>query len=100
MLENIFQTSAGVVSAAMIGRLTPSLISSQGICSRITGILWCLFKGIGIGATVVMAKLRGKDDMMKLKKHLSKTVFTGCIIAIALIFAVMFFLRIFCLFYN
>lgn len=91
MLENIFQTSAGVVSAAMIGRLTPSLISSQGICSRITGILWCLFKGIGVGATVVMAKLRGKDDMMKLKKTFEQTVFTGCIIAIALIFAVMFF---------
>ena len=37
MLENVFQMSAGLISAAMIGRLDPSLISAQGVSSRITG---------------------------------------------------------------
>ena len=84
MLENIFQASAGLISAAMIGRLSPMLISAQGICSRITGVLWCLFKGIGVGATVVIAKNRGESDMAKSKKTFEQTCLTGCTLSIIL----------------
>ncbi len=91
MLENIFQMSAGLISAAMIGRLNPSLISAQGISSRVTGILWCLFKGIGVGATVVIAKNRGEDDMIKCKKAFEQTCITGCLLAVLLIFIVLFY---------
>lgn len=90
MLENIFQVSAGLISAAMIGRLTPTLISSQGICTRITGVLWCLFKGIGVGATVIIAKTYGKSDMTKCKKTFEQTVITGVLIAVALIIIILF----------
>lgn len=86
MLENIFQMSAGLISSAMIGRLSPMLISAQGICSRITGVLWCLFKGIGIGATVVIAKNRGESDMTKCKKTFEQTCVTGCLLSALLIF--------------
>jgi putative MATE family efflux protein len=89
MLENIFQVSAGLVSAAMIGRLSPMLISAQGICSRITGVLWCLFKGIGVGATVVIAKNRGESDMAKSKKTFEQTCLTGCLLSVLLIFVVL-----------
>lgn len=82
MLENMFQISAGLISSAMIGRLTPMLISSQGISSRITGILYCLFKGIGIGATVVIAKAHGENDLIKCKKVFEQTSVTGLIISI------------------
>lgn len=91
MLENIFQMSAGLISAAMIGRLSPSLISAQGISSRVTGILWCLFKGIGVGATVVIAKNRGEDDMIKCKKTFEQTCITGCLLAVLLIFVILFY---------
>lgn len=91
MLENIFQMSAGLISAAMIGRLSPSLIAAQGISSRVTGILWCLFKGIGVGATVVIAKNRGEDDMTKCKKTFEQTCITGCLLAALLIFIVLFY---------
>lgn len=82
MIENMFQVSTGLISAAMIGRLTPTLISSQGISTRITGVLLCLFKGIGIGATVVIAKTRGESDMAKCKKTFEQTTFTGLLLSI------------------
>ena len=91
MLENVFQMSAGLISAAMIGRLDPALISAQGVSTRITGILWALFKGIGIGATVVMAKSRGEGDSEKYKRIFEQTVITGCFIAIVFILFFMFF---------
>lgn len=82
MIENMFQVSTGLISAAMIGRLTPTLISSQGISTRITGVLLCLFKGIGIGATVVIAKTRGESDMAKCKKTFVQTTVTGLLLSI------------------
>lgn len=91
MLENVFQMSAGLVSAAMIGRLSPMLISAQGICSRITGIMWSLFKGIGTGATVVIAKNRGESDMNKAKKTFEQTCVTGCLLAVILIVIVLLY---------
>ncbi len=91
MLENIFQMSAGLISSAMIGRLDPALISAQGVSSRITGILWALFKGIGVGATVVMAKAKGEGDFAKSKRIFEQTVITGCMIAILFILTFMFF---------
>ncbi len=89
MLENIFQVSAGLISSAMIGRLTPSLISAQGICSRITGVLWCLFKGIGVGATVVIAKTKGENDMEKCKRTFEQTCITGLILSAIIIVSVL-----------
>jgi putative MATE family efflux protein len=86
MLENIFQMSAGLISSAMIGRLDPSLISAQGVSSRITGVLFALFRGISVGATVVMARSRGKGDYEKSKKAFEQTVITGCLIAVFFIF--------------
>lgn len=91
MLENVFQMSAGLISAAMIGRLDPSLISAQGVSSRITGVLWGLFKGIGIGATVVMAQSKGEGDFSKCKRVFEQTVVTGCLIAILFVFTFLFF---------
>lgn len=91
MLENVFQMSAGLISSAMIGRLDPALISAQGVSSRITGILWALFKGIGVGATVVMAKSKGEGDFAKSKRIFEQTVITGCLIAILFIIIFIFF---------
>ncbi|HBD64758.1 MAG TPA: MATE family efflux transporter [Clostridiales bacterium] len=91
MLENIFQMSAGFISAAMVGRLSPMLISAQGICSRITGILWCLFKGIGVGATVVIAKNRDESNMGRCRKTFEQTCVTGLILSGVLIVVLFYF---------
>lgn len=91
MLENIFQMSAGLVSAAMIGRLTPTLISSQGICTRITGVLWSLFKGIGIGATVIIAKDYGRENTRNCKNTFEQTAITGLFISVISIIVVLLY---------
>ncbi len=90
ILENIFQISAGVVSAAMIGRFSANIISAQGVCSRITGVLWCLFKGIGIGATVVIAKLHGGSDRTKCQSTFEQTILTAVGISLFVILLVIF----------
>lgn len=59
IFESILQVGAGVVSAAMIGRLTPLDISAQGISFRITDLLWVFYRGISIGATIFIAKYYG-----------------------------------------
>ncbi len=90
ILENIFQISAGVVSAAMIGRFTANIISAQGVCSRVTGVLWCLFKGIGIGATVVIAKLHGGSDKSKCQSAFEQTILTATGISLLVILFIIF----------
>lgn len=91
ILENVFQMSAGIVSSAMIGRLSPVLISSQGICSRITGVLLSLFRGIGIGATVVTAKIHGGGNSSECKKTFEQTAFTGIIISFVFTGIILFY---------
>ena len=59
ILENILQISANLVITAMVGRLLANDISAQGICIRITDTLWCFYKGVAIGATVLIARAYG-----------------------------------------
>lgn len=62
ILENLLQISAGIISTAMIGRLSADSISGQGSCLRLTDTLWCLYKGIGIGTTILVARSFGRSD--------------------------------------
>lgn len=91
MLEHIFQMSAGLISSAMIGRLDPTLISAQGVSSRVTGVLFALFRGISVGATVVMAHSRGKGDYEKSKRVFEQTLLTGCLIAVFFVLIFLFY---------
>ena len=72
--ENILQMSAGLITSAMIGRLMADDISAQGISLRVYNTFWSLFKGIGIGATVVAA-LRYGQDVYKRQSSSFLTVF-------------------------
>lgn len=90
ILENILQISAGLISTAMIGRLLASDVSAQGICIRVTDTLWCLYKGISVGATVLIARTYGEGDAQKCKKIAEQTLLTE--IAIALFFQIVLFL--------
>ena len=90
ILENIFQVSAGLISVAMIGRLTPLEIASQGICMRITESLNVIFRGVAIGSTVYISRFFGEKNRDK-----CFTVFHQATIAtvpIALLCAVILFM--------
>lgn len=89
ILENILQISAGLISTAMIGRLLASDVSAQGICVRVTDTLWCLYKGISIGATILIAYAHGAGDRNRGRHIVRQTFLTE--IPISLIFSVVLF---------
>ena len=68
VLENLLTFAAGLVIAAMIGRLTSDEISAQTIGNRITGVLQSLFKGIGVGTTVLIGVSYGMGKLGKCRK--------------------------------
>lgn len=76
IVENILQISAGLVTTAMVGRLMPLDISAQGICIRITDTLWCLYKGVAIGATVLVAHSYGAGNGGKSRRIIEQTFLT------------------------
>ena len=80
ILENILQISANLVITAMVGRLLANDISAQGICIRITDTLWCFYKGVAIGATVLIARAYGAGRHQDCRKIAEQTILTEMII--------------------
>ncbi|WP_458862584.1 MATE family efflux transporter [Acidaminobacterium chupaoyuni] len=77
VIENILQMSAGVITTAMIGRLMADDISAQGIGNRITNTYWALFKGIGVGATVIVALRYGQHKFDQCRRTVEQTYLTA-----------------------
>lgn len=82
ILENILQISAGLISTAMIGRLLASDVSAQGICLRITDTLWCLYKGISIGTTILIARAHGAGNREQCRHVANQTFLTEIPLAV------------------
>lgn len=80
ILENMLQISANLVITAMVGRLLANDISAQGICIRITDTLWCFYKGVAIGATVLIARAYGAGRHQDCRKIAEQTILTEMII--------------------
>ena len=76
ILENILQISAGLVTTAMVGRLLANDISAQGICLRITDTLWCFYKGVAIGTTVLIARAYGAGRHKQCRRIAEQTLLT------------------------
>lgn len=89
IMENVFQVSAGIITVAMIGRLSPTDISAQGICMRITETLNALFRGVAIGATVYIARSYGEGNMKKCFTVFKQGMITA--VPLAILFAVIIF---------
>ena len=91
VLENALQIFAGLVTAALVGRLLSTDISAQGISSRLVGIVWCLFKGIGLGATVVVAGHWGIGENNKCRHTIEQTYLAVLPISIVCVAIAVFF---------
>lgn len=91
IVENVLQMSAGLVTTAMIGRLLADDISAQGIGNRITNTFWALFKGVGIGTTVIVALRYGQQKFHLCRRTVEQVYITalpaafGCV-ALTLLF--------------
>ncbi|MBQ1250447.1 MAG: MATE family efflux transporter [Clostridia bacterium] len=90
VLENMLQILANVITAAMIGRLLADDIAAQGISQRITQIYWALFRGIGMGVTVVGAVSYGMGKLGRCRRIAEQTYLT--FMPVALFFTVITFL--------
>ncbi len=82
--ENILQMTVGLVSMAMISRISNTAVAAQGICSLIIGIAWSLFKGLSLGGTVLVAKAYGAGDTDKLERVVQQTMISSFILVLIL----------------
>lgn len=83
-IENILQTMTGLVSMGMIGRIDTLAVGALGISTRITQILWALFKGITTGAAVFVAQAFGAGDLNKVRKVIRQTLLST--VALSVVF--------------
>lgn len=99
IMENILSIFAGVVSTALVGRLTSLAISSQGVVFRITNVFAVLWDGLRIGAMVCIARLYGEEKFLKSKQAFQTisivTLSLGAIFQLVLLIAPMPFLTFF-----
>lgn len=68
VVENLLTFAATLVIAAMIGRLTEDEITAQSIGARITGLLQAFFKGIGVGATIILGICFGANKQGRCRR--------------------------------
>lgn len=80
--ENILQMVVGFVSMALIGRMNPLVINAFGLGNRVNNILWSLFKGIGIGAQIVVAQAFGAKQEHSIAKTVQQTLLSVVFIGI------------------
>ncbi|HBM75228.1 MAG TPA: MATE family efflux transporter [Clostridiaceae bacterium] len=89
--ENVLQMTAGFISMSMIGRISTVAVGALGISTRITQIIWALFKGIATGGSVFIAQSYGAGDFNKIKKIAHQTLLSSIILTV--IFQQMVFWR-------
>jgi len=83
-IENILQMTAGFVSMAMIGRIDAIAIASLGLSTRITQIIWALFKGVTTGGAVFVAQAYGSGNHKKVKHIIQQTLLSSIILVFIL----------------
>jgi putative MATE family efflux protein len=83
-IDNVLQMSAGLISMGMIGRISTLSVGAIGLSTRITQIIWALFKGITIGATVFVAQAYGAKDYKRLCRIIQQTLLSSFIFVVFL----------------
>ncbi|MBM7614981.1 MATE family efflux transporter [Alkaliphilus hydrothermalis] len=83
-LESILQMSSGIIAMGMIGRIDTVSVAAVGLSTRITQIIWALFRGVTTGATVFVAQAYGANDWGKLRKIVQQTLLSSILVVLAL----------------
>lgn len=65
--ENILQMTAGLVSMAMVGRISPLAVGAVGMSNTLFRIIWAVFKGVATSASVYVAQAYGADDHKRIR---------------------------------
>ncbi len=80
-IENTLQMTASFVSMAMIGRINAIAIGALGISTIIIHIVWSIFKGLTMGASVFVAQAYGANNMKKLRHVIVQSLLSGFVMA-------------------
>jgi putative MATE family efflux protein len=83
-IDNILQMIAGLVSMGMIGRVDTLSVGAIGLTTRITQIVWAIFKGITTGATVFVAQAHGAKDYKRLRHIIQQTLLSTFVFVVFL----------------
>jgi len=83
-VESILQMTTGIISMAMIGRISPIAVGAIGISTNIFNVIWALFKGISTGVSVFVAQAYGANNCEKLRKISIQTLLFSIILVIIL----------------
>lgn len=85
LISSILEMMVGFVSMALIGNLGAIAIGAMGLSTRVRGIIWSFYKGIGIGAQVVTAQSVGAKDYKRVKATVKQTI--GSIVILSVLFS-------------
>lgn len=72
--SNILEMLVGFVSMALIGNLGFVAIGAMGLSTRVRGIIWSVYKGIAIGAQVVVAQAYGAKRPDRIREATRQTL--------------------------
>lgn len=70
MLENLLQVMVNFAAAAMVGRLAIADISAQGMANKICDTVYYLFRGLGVGLSVHIARHHAAGHPLKCRSLL------------------------------
>ena len=89
LLESLLTYAASLVTSAMIGRLTADDISAQGIGFRVVNMISAFFRGIGVGATVLVGVRYGAGQLQKCRKLVEQTMLAVTVLSMLCVLAVL-----------
>ncbi len=90
ILQSLITMSVNLLDTIMLGQLGETAISAAALGNQFINLFHMFCMGIGMGATVLMARYWGQKDMYSLKKTV--TIALRVAIVLALIFSVFNFL--------
>lgn len=91
LASNILEMLVGIISMALIGNLSSIAIASMGLSLRVRGLVWAVYKGVAIGAQVVVAQAYGISNDERVKKATQQTVGSVALISLAIVGTMWFF---------
>ena len=87
--QNILEIGIGLITTVIVGRLLADDISAKGICDRLLQFDWALFRGIGIGAMLMIARSFGAGEAKRCK-HIAQQAYMICLPCSILLIAVVY----------
>lgn len=99
ILENSLQLMTNLIAAAMVGRLDAFDVSAQGMATKVTDVVYYIFRGTGTALVVLTAKYFAQNKIEECRYIFKKTSVSaaaiGLIAAVVLLVAPKSFLHFF-----